>query len=109
MAWDDGDACTLHGFTVVDAATPAEGGNVPEGETLIRFLLAEERYAACLADKHSEFVQWSDTKAKIREIDPEWDSPERVADREAGREQLRAELRGAQLAEMRKRVDAVTR
>ncbi|MFF4773754.1 helix-turn-helix domain-containing protein [Microtetraspora fusca] len=52
----------------------------------------------------SEFVRWSDTKAKIREIDPDWDSPERVAGREAGREQLRAELRGAQLAEMRKRL-----
>ncbi|WP_449061377.1 helix-turn-helix domain-containing protein [Planomonospora algeriensis] len=52
----------------------------------------------------SEFVKWSDTKTKIREIDPEWDSPERVAAREASREQLRAELRGAQLAEMRKRL-----
>lgn len=52
----------------------------------------------------SEFVKWSDTKAKIREIDPEWDSPERIAAREAGREQLRAELRGVQLAEMRKRL-----
>lgn len=52
----------------------------------------------------SEFVKWSDTKAEIREIDPEWDSPERIAAREAGREQLRAELRGVQLAEMRKRL-----
>ncbi|SDI44030.1 Helix-turn-helix domain-containing protein [Sinosporangium album] len=52
----------------------------------------------------SEFVKWSDTKAKIREIDPEWDSPERVAVRETDREQRRAELRGAQLAEMRKRL-----
>ncbi|GHH72532.1 putative antitoxin HigA3 [Streptosporangium violaceochromogenes] len=52
----------------------------------------------------SEFVKWSDTKAKIREIDSEGDSPERVAAREAGREQLRAELRGAQLAEIRKRL-----
>ncbi|GAA3442737.1 helix-turn-helix domain-containing protein [Planomonospora venezuelensis] len=52
----------------------------------------------------SEFVKWSDTKSKIREIDPEWDSPERVAAREASREQLRAELRGTQLAEMRKRL-----
>ncbi|MBG0826573.1 helix-turn-helix domain-containing protein [Planomonospora sp. ID67723] len=52
----------------------------------------------------SEFVTWSDTKAKVREIDPEWDFPERVTAREASREQLRAELRGAQLAEMRKRL-----
>ncbi|GIH96913.1 helix-turn-helix domain-containing protein [Planobispora siamensis] len=52
----------------------------------------------------SQFVKWSDTKAEIREIDSEWDSPERVAAREASREQLRAELRGTQLAEMRKRL-----
>ena len=52
----------------------------------------------------SEFVKWSDTQAKIREVDPDWDSPERVASREASREQLRAELRGAQLSEMRKRL-----
>ncbi|GAA1021625.1 hypothetical protein Aple_072290 [Acrocarpospora pleiomorpha] len=52
----------------------------------------------------SEFVKWSDAKAKIRDIDPDWDSPERVAAREASREQLRAELRGTQLAEMRKRL-----
>lgn len=52
----------------------------------------------------SEFVKWSDTKARIREIDPEWDSPERVAARETSREQLQAELRGAQLADMRKRL-----
>ncbi|MEU6414328.1 hypothetical protein [Microbispora sp. NPDC046933] len=52
----------------------------------------------------SEFVKSSDTKARVREIDPDWDSPERAAAREASREQLRAELRGAQLAEMRKRL-----
>lgn len=52
----------------------------------------------------SEFVKWSETKARRREIDPEYDSPERVAARESGREQLRAELRGAQLADMRKRL-----
>ncbi len=52
----------------------------------------------------SEFVKWSDTKAKVREIDPDWDSPERVAARETGREQLRAEQRGAQLADARKRL-----
>ncbi|MEV0594884.1 helix-turn-helix domain-containing protein [Nonomuraea cavernae] len=52
----------------------------------------------------SEFVKWSDTKAKVREIDPDWDSLERVAAREISRERLRAELRGAQLADMRKRM-----
>ncbi|WP_066364547.1 helix-turn-helix domain-containing protein [Herbidospora mongoliensis] len=52
----------------------------------------------------SEFVKWSDTKAQRREIDPDCDSPERIADREASREQMRAELRGAQLADMRKRL-----
>lgn len=52
----------------------------------------------------SAFTKWSDTKAEIRRIDPAWDSSERLAAREAGRERLRAELRGAQLAEMRKRL-----
>lgn len=52
----------------------------------------------------NKFVKRSDSKAKVREVDPEWDSSERVAAREASREQLRAELRGAQLAEMRKRL-----
>ncbi|MFI7146534.1 hypothetical protein ACIBO2_16570 [Nonomuraea sp. NPDC050022] len=54
-------------------------------------------------EERREFVKWSDAKAKIREIDPDWDSTERVAAREASREELRAELRGAQLAETRKR------
>ncbi|WP_062429654.1 helix-turn-helix domain-containing protein [Herbidospora daliensis] len=52
----------------------------------------------------SEFVKWSETKARRREIDPDYDSPERVEAREAGREQMRAELRGVQLADMRKRL-----
>lgn len=47
-------------------------------------------------------VRWEDTKRKIREIDPDWDSPERVAARERSREQMRAEQRGHQLAELRK-------
>ncbi|MDA2811012.1 helix-turn-helix domain-containing protein [Nocardiopsis sp. RSe5-2] len=33
---------------------------------------------------------------------PSWDSPEREAAREEGRERLRAELRGHQLAELRR-------
>jgi hypothetical protein len=36
-------------------------------------------------------VKWAGTKAKIREIDSDRDSPERVAIREDGRERLRAE------------------
>jgi predicted XRE-type DNA-binding protein len=47
-------------------------------------------------------VRWEDTKRRIREIDPDWDSAERVAAREASREQMRAELRGYQLAQLRK-------
>ncbi|MFI0447377.1 helix-turn-helix domain-containing protein [Actinomadura sp. 6N118] len=47
-------------------------------------------------------VRWEDTKRKIREIDPEWDSPDRVAERQRSREQMRAEQRGHQLAELRK-------
>lgn len=47
-------------------------------------------------------VRWEDTKRRIREIDPDWDSPERVAERERSREQMRAEQRGHQLAELRK-------
>ena len=47
-------------------------------------------------------VRWEDTKRRIREIDPDWDSPERVAARERSREELRAEQRGYQLAQLRK-------
>lgn len=50
------------------------------------------------------FVKWSDVKNAIREADPEHDSPERVAAREAYREQTRAAQRGFQLAEERKRL-----
>lgn len=47
-------------------------------------------------------VRWQDTKRRIREINPDWDSPERVAARERSREELRAEQRGYQLAQLRK-------
>jgi len=46
-------------------------------------------------------VRWEDTKRRIREIHPDWDSPERIAARERSREELRAE-RGYQLAQLRK-------
>ena len=47
-------------------------------------------------------VRWEETKRRAREINPDWDSPERVAARERSREELRAEQRGYQLAQLRK-------
>jgi predicted XRE-type DNA-binding protein len=47
-------------------------------------------------------VRWEDTKRRIREISPDWDSLDRVAARERSREELRAEQRGYQLAQLRK-------
>jgi DNA-directed RNA polymerase specialized sigma subunit len=47
-------------------------------------------------------VRWEDTKRQIRELDPGWDSADRVAARERSREELRAEQRGCQLAQLRK-------
>jgi DNA-directed RNA polymerase specialized sigma subunit len=47
-------------------------------------------------------VRWQDTKRAIREIDPGWDSAERVAARERSRAELRAEQRGYQLAQLRR-------
>src|SRR5260370_42027989 len=47
-------------------------------------------------------VRWEDAKRRIREINPDWDSPERVEARERSREEMRAEQRGYQLAQLRK-------
>jgi len=47
-------------------------------------------------------VRWEDTKRRVREIDPDWDAPDRVVARERGREELRVEQRGYQLAQLRK-------
>jgi DNA-directed RNA polymerase specialized sigma subunit len=47
-------------------------------------------------------VRWEDTKRQARELNPDWDAPERVAERERGRAALRAEQRGYQLAQLRK-------
>jgi DNA-binding XRE family transcriptional regulator len=47
-------------------------------------------------------VRWEDTKREVREANPDWDSPERVATRERSRAALRAEQRGYQLAQLRK-------
>ena len=43
-------------------------------------------------------VRWEDTKRDIRELEPDWDSPGRVAERERSR----AEMRADQLAQLRK-------
>lgn len=47
-------------------------------------------------------VRWKDTKRQVRELNPDWDAPERVAGRERSRAALRAEQRGCQLAQLRK-------
>ncbi|HEY1623146.1 MAG TPA: helix-turn-helix domain-containing protein [Streptosporangiaceae bacterium] len=47
-------------------------------------------------------VRWEDTKRQIREMNPEWDAPERVAARERSRAAMRAEQRGYQLAQLRR-------
>jgi predicted XRE-type DNA-binding protein len=47
-------------------------------------------------------VRWEDTKRQVRELNPDWDAPERVASRERSRAAMRAEQRGHQLAQLRK-------
>ena len=47
-------------------------------------------------------IPWEDTKRRVRDLYPDWDSPERVAARERSRSELRAEQRGYQLAQLRK-------
>jgi hypothetical protein len=47
-------------------------------------------------------VRWEDTKRQVRELNPDWDDPERVASRERSRAAMRAEQRGHQLAQLRK-------
>ena len=47
-------------------------------------------------------VRWEDTKREIRELEPDWDDPDRVAERERSRAEMRAEQRGYQLAQLRK-------
>lgn len=47
-------------------------------------------------------VRWEDTKRQVRELNPDWDTPERVASRERSRAAMRAEQRGYQLAQLRK-------
>jgi predicted XRE-type DNA-binding protein len=47
-------------------------------------------------------VRWEDTKREIRELEPGWDAPDRVVERERSRAEMRAEQRGYQLAHLRK-------
>jgi hypothetical protein len=47
-------------------------------------------------------VRWEDTKQEIRELEPGWDAPDRVAERERSRAEMRAEQRGYQLSQLRK-------
>ena len=47
-------------------------------------------------------VRWEDTEREIRELEPGWDLPDRVAERERSRAEMRAEQRGYQLAQLRK-------
>ncbi|WP_431973133.1 helix-turn-helix domain-containing protein [Micromonospora haikouensis] len=49
-------------------------------------------------------ADWRDVKAKAREIDPDWEHPERVAQRAELRERMLATVSGAQLAEIRKQL-----
>jgi len=47
-------------------------------------------------------VRWEDTRREIRELEPGWDAPDRIAERERSRAGMRAEQRGYQLAQLRK-------
>jgi DNA-binding XRE family transcriptional regulator len=47
-------------------------------------------------------IRWEDTKRQVRDLHPDWDAPERVAERERSRAALRAEQRGYQLAQLRR-------
>jgi DNA-binding XRE family transcriptional regulator len=47
---------------------------------------------------------WRDVTSKARALDPEWDSPARLARRTRARERMLAAISGAQLAEVRKQL-----
>jgi DNA-binding XRE family transcriptional regulator len=47
---------------------------------------------------------WGEVKAKARALDPDWDSPERLAHRAQMRERMLASVSGAQLAEVRRQL-----
>lgn len=50
----------------------------------------------------SRSVKWEDTKRKVRDQNPDWDSPQAVTRRAELREQMRSRVAGARLAELRK-------
>jgi predicted XRE-type DNA-binding protein len=76
---------------VVRGSDPARGG------TLCVVSTREPREGAVM-----KAVRWEDTKQEIRQIEPGWDTPDRVAERERSRAEMRAEQRGYQLAQLRK-------
>jgi DNA-binding transcriptional regulator YiaG len=47
---------------------------------------------------------WREVKAKARALDPDWDHPDRVAQRARMLEDMLASVSGAQLAEIRKQL-----
>jgi len=47
-------------------------------------------------------VSWREVKAKARQVDPQWDSPQRIEHRARVREDLLARVGGAQLADLRR-------
>lgn len=55
-----------------------------------------------LARRTNEGGPLEDTKRRVRELNPDWDAPERTAAHERSRAALRAEQRGYQLAQLRK-------
>lgn len=50
----------------------------------------------------SDMSSWRDVKERARRIDPDRDSPERVADRGRIREELLSRVTGSRLAEIRR-------
>lgn len=52
----------------------------------------------------TESTNWRDVKGKARQVDPTWNTPERVERRGRLREQMLASVSGAQLAEIRKQL-----
>jgi predicted XRE-type DNA-binding protein len=67
--------------------------------------LAGDRDAACGREREGgvvKAVRWEDTRRRVRELDPGWDSAGRVAARGRSREELRAEQRGYQMAQLRR-------
>src|SRR5260370_11968768 len=73
------------------------GSDRARGGTLRGVSTTEPREGAVM-----KAVRWEDAKREIRELEPGWDSADRVAERERSRAEMRAEQRGSQLAQLRK-------